>query len=273
VPMPAAARALTLIVGTFLGGALGCATASPNIPASAGAAPSSAPASAPTATTTITAGLSPRWPAAYATIIARALESHAPQLLDAHPLPKDEMQRLCPGYSKADRGERAAFWNLVFAAIARPESNHNPQACMRESAFKASKRNNKALQARFERLSNDDRAKVKGGLRTWLLRCHEPRLEGDVYSEGLLQLSYGDQARHSGCRIDRAAQALRAPEVQLECGVIIMRNQLRRHSRLFVKERFYYWSVLTRASGRAQVLRYFDAHVSALPFCKAAGGT
>lgn len=207
------------------------------------------------------------WPASYGEFVARALEAQAPQLLRPGALPADEVARLCPGLDSATPEQYAAFWNLVLAAIAHPESHHDPQACMRESAFSASKENAPTLRARFSALSATERAQVKGGLRGWLLRCHEPRLPGDVYSEGLLQLSYGDETRHPGCPIDPSLANLRTPEVQLTCAVVILARQLTRRGRVLLDGPMYYWSVLNR--GQAAVLGYFDAHVAALPFCRA----
>ncbi len=84
-------------------------------------------------------------------------------------------------------------------------------------------------------------------------------------SVGLLQLSYGDQTRHSGCLLEPMEANITDPAVNLRCGVAILRNQLSARNTLFPK-RFYYWSVLTRK--RSQIERDFMQHREQLGFCR-----
>jgi hypothetical protein len=84
-------------------------------------------------------------------------------------------------------------------------------------------------------------------------------------SVGLLQLSYGDQTRHSGCPLEPMEANITDPAVNLRCGVAILRNQLSARNTLF-PTRFYYWSVLTRK--RSQIERDFQQHRGQLGFCR-----
>jgi hypothetical protein len=86
-----------------------------------------------------------------------------------------------------------------------------------------------------------------------------------VLSVGLLQLSYGDEQRHPDCPLDATAANITQPEVNLRCGVAIMRDQLAVRSTLFPR-RAYYWSVLTRK--RAQIVSDFERHRDQLGFCR-----
>lgn len=75
-----------------------------------------------------------------------------------------------------------------------------------------------------------------------------------VYSEGLLQLSYGDETRHKPCAIDKSKNNIFDPEVNLTCGLTIMHNQFRKLGLIF-PEKAYYWSVLTKR--KYDIISYF----------------
>jgi hypothetical protein len=85
-----------------------------------------------------------------------------------------------------------------------------------------------------------------------------------IYSEGLLQLSYGDQLNHQNCLIDNNLKNILDPKVNLQCGVAIMRDQLRVRKVIFT-DKHYYWSVLTNK--RPQITAFFNKYVDQLPFC------
>ncbi len=94
---------------------------------------------------------------------------------------------------------------------------------------------------------------------------HEPPpLIEDSY--GLLQLSYVDKNQYPECELDRASKNIFDPRVNLQCGVIIMKFQLRRLKKIFPEwQRGIYWSVLSRKQEKVQA--YFLRHASQLGFC------
>jgi hypothetical protein len=63
----------------------------------------------------------PRWSAS----VMSALRGHGAPLLDV--VPRD-IDRWCPAYPGADRGQRAAFWAGLISALAWHESTHRPHA-------------------------------------------------------------------------------------------------------------------------------------------------
>jgi hypothetical protein len=85
-----------------------------------------------------------------------------------------------------------------------------------------------------------------------------------IFSEGLLQLSYGDEKNHKDCPIDKSLNNILFPEINLQCGVAIMRDQLRVRKVIFT-DKHYYWSVLTNK--KAEITAFFKKHVDQLPFC------
>lgn len=64
-----------------------------------------------------------------------------------------------------------------------------------------------------------------------------------VYSEGLMQLSYGDEKRFN-IPLSTEKQNILDPETNLRSGVIIFSKQLKIKNKIFLSK-YYYWSVLT----------------------------
>jgi hypothetical protein len=205
-----------------------------------------------------------RPPAARAT---PALPSFSP-LAYAAPIPP-ELPR--PRFAQVREEQGRAWkeeWNLVIAEalddIGQPllEDDKVPAAevqalCPRY--FEASREEKKAFWA----LLVASIARLESGFdpeRTFM----EPRPLRTL-SIGLLQLSYGDQTRHSGCPLEPMEANITDPAVNLRCGVAILRNQLSARNTLF-PPRFYYWSVLTRK--RSQIERDFLQHREQLGFCR-----
>jgi hypothetical protein len=85
-----------------------------------------------------------------------------------------------------------------------------------------------------------------------------------VYSEGLLQLSYGDEKNHANCPVSKAQGNILTPKANLQCGVSIMVNQIRKCQCLFTAKSFY-WSVLTNK--KTAIAQDMKAAVSDLGFC------
>lgn len=86
----------------------------------------------------------------------------------------------------------------------------------------------------------------------------------NIFSEGLLQLSYGDEKNHENCEINKTLQNILDPRVNLQCGVSIMRDQLKVRKVIFT-DKHYYWSVLTNK--KAEITAFFKKHVEQLTFC------
>lgn len=74
-----------------------------------------------------------------------------------------------------------------------------------------------------------------------------------VYSEGLLQLSYGDETRFN-IPLDPQKQNILDPETNLRSGVIIFSRQLNNKKVIFTKKH-YYWSVLTNK--QSDIINFF----------------
>jgi transglycosylase-like protein with SLT domain len=136
----------------------------------------------------------------------------------------DQINALCPGFSKASDNEKKAFWVLVIAAIVKYESNFNPDT-----------------------------------------RFQEPASLNYVYSEGLLQLSYGDETRYKNMPLDPVKKNILDPAVNLTSGVIILARQMERGKKLFTDKHFY-WSVLTRK--QVEIKQFIRRHLPQLQFCE-----
>ncbi len=86
-----------------------------------------------------------------------------------------------------------------------------------------------------------------------------------VYSEGLLQLSYGDETRYKNVPLDPARKNILDPEVNLRTGVVILARQLVLRKTIFTAKHFY-WSVLT--SRQKEIIRFFKDNISELNICR-----
>lgn len=142
--------------------------------------------------------------------------------LDRDSLYKNDLDKLCPNYYKCSEKEKIALWTLLFASIAKYESNFNPNC-----------------------------------------RFHEPP-PLNVYSEGLFQLSYGDETRYNNVPLDSEKQNILVPEVNLRTGVIIFAVQLEKRKSIFTKRHFY-WSVLTNKQN--DIIRFFQDNADELNIC------
>lgn len=87
----------------------------------------------------------------------------------------------------------------------------------------------------------------------------------NVYSEGLLQLSYGDETRYKNVPLDSEKQNIMIPEVNLRTGVIIFARQLERRRSIFT-DRHFYWSVLTNKQN--EIIDFFRVNVDELSVCQ-----
>jgi len=87
-----------------------------------------------------------------------------------------------------------------------------------------------------------------------------------VYSEGLLQLSYGDETRYKNVPLDPAKKNILDPEVNLRTGVVILARQLVLRKTIFTAKHFY-WSVLTNK--QKEIIRFFKDNIKDLDICSA----
>lgn len=133
-----------------------------------------------------------------------------------------DVQAFCPGYERLNDGRRANFWALLVSAIAKYESGFDPTDRYLESSSMGK----------------------------------DPVTGQRVWSEGLLQLSYGD-ARFPFCEFDwDADRRLRPddprktifdPDLNLSCGIKILARQIRTKGRISVPVgEGAYWSTLHR---------------------------
>lgn len=171
------------------------------------------------------------WEPEWTDYVVQATFAHSRALLRPAARPAAEIARFCPGFDAAGELDRAGFFALFLAAVARYESAYDPGARLQEA---------------------------------WA----DPETGEPEVSEGLLQLSYSDHVGHPDCALDRAARNLRLPDVNLACGVAILRRQLAARDTLFPGPRPYYWAVLTNAKVQAKVRAFLDEHAPRLPFCR-----
>jgi hypothetical protein len=85
-----------------------------------------------------------------------------------------------------------------------------------------------------------------------------------VFSEGLLQLSYGDETRYKNVLLNTEKQNILVPEVNLKTGVVIFAKQLKTRKTIFTSRHFY-WSVLTNKQN--EIVQFFKANMAELKLC------
>lgn len=198
------------------------------------------------------------WPAEWSHAVSTAVLSDAPELLQPGHAPRD-VALLCPGFATATREQKLVFWDLFFASLAQVESQKHPDSCFREAAL-SDKKNNDKLLAQFNAMSPP-----KKEANQWLAACHEPRLYGDIYSEGLLQESFSDRAIY-GCPF-ASLKDVRVPTKNLECGVRIMNKQIGKYGVLFTSENFYWSTLKTGNTHEDSLVRHFRRYGKSLTFC------
>jgi hypothetical protein len=207
----------------------------------------------------------PDWPNSWNVYLADALDGGAAYLATPAATLSD-LSGTCPRYNSLTATQRKIFWALMFASIAEYESGKNPQSCFRESMFSGVDENNAYYTRQWEGMES----KPTQSLSTWLTRCHAPQRSPDVYSEGLLQLSYGDEEGTPTCEILRSLNNIRDPRVNLQCGAYIMSGLVARHHRLFLKPGPAYWSVLFPGKETRVLTHFNNLAGTALSFCQKA---
>lgn len=151
-----------------------------------------------------------------------------------------DLETYCPRFPVLSKEEKINFWGLVISLIAKYESDFSPVVRYKESTM---------------------------GI--------DPITGQQVYSEGLLQLSYQDQKIYSDCEFDWAKdknldpkdprKSIFNPYKNLKCGVSILGSQLRRGKSL-TEGNYIYWAVLKR-SGRYQKLNELSKMLKEVNYC------
>lgn len=145
------------------------------------------------------------------------------EMIEAFDLAKDA-RRICPKYEILSKEQRISVWGELISAVAYYESGWNPASRMVETTM---------------------------GI--------DPVTKKQVASEGLLQLSYQDVPNYGSilkfplCRIEwqkdkgldvkDVKKTIFDPFVNLECGIRIMANQIKKKSYVIL-ESGVYWAVL-----------------------------
>ncbi|WP_034720674.1 transglycosylase SLT domain-containing protein [Bacteriovorax sp. DB6_IX] len=166
------------------------------------------------------------WKKEWSETIARAIDLHGANLLNHHISEVDLEAVNCLGYNQASHSQKKQFWKVLFASVARYESNYKSE-------------------------------KMKPRNYRDVIRSRQNKVP-----MGILQLGTEATAHGQGCSGANSAQWLLNPIRNLECGVQIMNNQLSGGKsgrftgvigRIFPdRPRYegstihhYYWSVLT----------------------------
>lgn len=135
-----------------------------------------------------------------------------------------DAKRICPKYETLNREERIAVWSELISAVALYESGWDPTSRMTETTMGT-----------------------------------DPVTKKQVASEGLLQLSYQDVPNYGSllkyplCKIEwskdkglalkDAKKTILDPYINLECGMRILANQIRKKGTVIL-ESGVYWAVL-----------------------------
>lgn len=151
-----------------------------------------------------------------------------------------DLENYCPRFPKLSKEEKINFWGLVISVIAKYESSFNPTVRFKETSM---------------------------GI--------DPVTGQQVYSEGLLQLSYQDKHSYKDCEFDWAndkkmdpkdpRKSIFNPYKNLKCGVSILGSQLKQGSSL-TEGNYIYWAVIKR-NGRYQKLNEMSKMLKEVNYC------
>lgn len=136
-----------------------------------------------------------------------------------------DIDLFCPTYKTLALDTRQTVWGELFAALAYYESGWNPKSQYTEHDLGIDKVTGKP-----------------------------------VVSEGLLQLSYGDITWATWCDFDWSADqreqsyslTILNPKANLECGIGIMANQIRKYKNITLEKKVY-WSTLRLEGQRSKI--------------------
>jgi hypothetical protein len=174
---------------------------------------------------------------AWSLYLFSVIDRQTPNLLNG----TSDITQFCPKYSSLGRAQRIQFWAYLFSEVARYESAFDPLSRMRETSMGT-----------------------------------DPVTGQPVYSEGLLQLSYQDIRVYPTCRLNWSAdrnlgptdprKTILDPEINLQCGAIIMSRQVANKGLITVGSGAY-WATL-KSSYSNNKIAPISAATRSLPFCQ-----
>lgn len=167
------------------------------------------------------------------------IKSDQPQMLG--PNVADDVETFCPKYRTISDDQRANFWGQLIAGMAKYESAWKPTSRMVETTMGT-----------------------------------DPITGRQVASEGLLQLSYQDEANYrTDCGFDwsidknysdsDARKTIFNPYKNLKCGLFILARQLQ-NKRAIALTTGVYWAVLRKGGTHTKVPQ-IAVITKKLPFC------
>lgn len=165
------------------------------------------------------------------------IQQQAPELIQG----AEDVTLFCPRYFSLTTNERINFWGLLISGIVKYESGFDPTSRMRETTMGT-----------------------------------DPVTGKQVFSEGLMQLSYQDGRQYEFCdqfdwTTDRhlhpedPKKSILDPYKNLNCGVKILAKQIRDRSRITVSKGIY-WAVI-RADGKRNKIAQISALTKKMPGC------
>lgn len=175
-------------------------------------------------------------------MIYQIIEKETPELLGENIA--DDVEIFCPKYRTLRDSQRMNFWGQLIVGIAKYESGWNPITSSVEV-----------------NMTGTDSVTGK-----------------HIASEGLLQLSYQDDQNYPiKCGFDwnkdknltqkDPRKTIFDPYLNLNCGIQIFANQLKRFQLIVVKDtRQLYWSVIFE--GQSNKIKEIAAMTNSLSFCK-----
>ena len=177
--------------------------------------------------------------AAWTEFTANAIDEFGGGLISSSP---SDIEGFCPSYATLNDEVKRAFWVSLVSAMARPESNFDPDVSFNEY----------------------DNCKYPG--------CKDDFTTRDgrkVVSRGLLQISQesANGYKRFGCEIAiEAEETLHDPETNLRCGVVILSRWVSADGQIAKETSPYrggarYWSVLRRP-GKIAGIQNFTANTS-----------
>lgn len=175
----------------------------------------------------------------WSVFVYSTVANEEPQMLADNPA--QDVAEFCPRYNSLTRDQRLNFWGQLISAMAYYESAWNSSS------------------------------------RFWEKTMGKDSVTGqNVYSEGLLQLSYQDIRGYKFCEFDWSIDKNLAatdpkktifdPAKNLRCGVKILAKQLTRE-KMIGSNKGVYWAVLSR-SGSHHKIPQISTQTKSLSFCK-----
>lgn len=172
-------------------------------------------------------------------VVYKVIEAEEPQMLAE--TPADDISEFCPRYRDMNKSQRLNFWGELISAMSYFEASWKPTTRFWEKSM---------------------------GI--------DPVTGQNVYSEGLLQLSYQDTRAYKFCEFDWSKDKHLAatdpnktifdPAKNLRCGVKILALQLKKQKYIGASKGVY-WAVLYRGNSRNKIAE-ISRMTRSLSFCE-----